>query len=201
MLLLERLLSPATKSNATVARVLDSARLLFLERNYADVTMSQIAAKAAVTKGALYHHFDSKEELYVRFLLEDLEQKRALHAQALLAGASARERLEFLTRAFLELPAERRDVISLVRRDINVFRGAVREELIRAYQHALPELVEEILRAGIERGELKPGDPRLLSWHFVAMVEVLLTPYADGALDTEAKLATVLNLFFGGAAA
>ncbi len=190
-----------TQSSGTIARILDSACLLFLERNYADVTMSQIARKAEVTKGALYHHFDSKEELYVKLITTDLEQKRALHAQALELDGTARERLARLTRAFLDLPRERKEMIRLVRRDINVFRDPIREELVRAYQRALPELVETILRDGITKGELTPGDPRLLSWHFVAMVEVLLTSYADSLLDTDAKLDMVLNLFFGGAAA
>jgi hypothetical protein len=88
-----------------------------------------------------------------------------------------------------------------VRRDINTFASAERAELVRAYQHALPEQVEAILRDGLESGELASADPRLLSWSFVALVEVVLGDYADRVLpDVSSRLELILNLFFDGAA-
>ena len=189
-----------TKSEGTIANILAAAQSLFLARNYADVTMSQIAAAADVTKGALYHHFDSKEELYLALLHADLKQKRNLFQQAIDRETGSRNRLSALTAAFFELHREQRDLIRLVRRDINVFAGPARGELIRAYQTALPELVEQVLRDGIRDGEVQPEDPRLLSWHFVALVDVTLSAYADTVFeDTDRKLDHVLALFFSGA--
>jgi len=189
-----------TKSESTVAKILAAAQSLFLARNYADVTMSQMAEAAEVTKGALYHHFASKEELYLALLHTDLEQKRALFQAAIDSESGCRERLSALTSAFFHLDREQRDLIRLVRRDINVFDGAARAELIRAYQTALPELVEQVLRDGIRDGEIQPEDPRLLSWHFVALVDVTLSAYADTVFeDTGRKLDHVLALFFSGA--
>lgn len=40
------------------------ARQLFATRGYADVTLSEIVAAAAVTKGALYHHFPGKAAVF-----------------------------------------------------------------------------------------------------------------------------------------
>ncbi len=190
------------KSEATIESILDAARTLFLSNNYADVTVSMIAARARLTKGAIYHHFGSKEELYLSMLYRDLAEKRAAFRKASSAPGTCRERLSLLTRSFLEMPRKKRRVMRLVRRDINVFRGAERERLIKAYQDSLPEVVETIVREGIERGEILPGDPRLLSWQFVALVEVALSPYADTLFDTlDGKLNQVLDLFLDGAAA
>ncbi len=50
-----------TKSETTIANILTAAASLFTARNYADVTMDQIAVACSVTKGALYHHFKSHE--------------------------------------------------------------------------------------------------------------------------------------------
>ncbi len=188
------------RSKETITRILAAAEELFLARNYADVTVSQVAEAAQLTKGAVYHHFSSKEELYLAMLHNDLAEKRRLHRQAgvELAGSCA-ERLRHLTAAFLSLPDHKRHLIGLVRRDINIFPVAVRDELVRAYQQALPDLVEEILRDGVRDGELIPGDPRLLAWQFVALVEVLLTPYAEQRFThDEDKLNYVLSLFFHG---
>jgi AcrR family transcriptional regulator len=56
------------KSATTITNILEAAQALFLEKNYADVTMTDIAEAADVTKGALYHHFSGKEDLYLRMM-------------------------------------------------------------------------------------------------------------------------------------
>lgn len=190
------------KSTTTIANILESAQELFLNKNYADVTMSDIAEAAQVTKGALYHHFTSKEELYQAMMLVDLDEKRALMQTAAKSKGTSRERLHRLTLNFLNLPPAKRELMRLVRRDINIFKDPIRDNLIRAYQVALPEQVEAIIRDGIRDGELKETDPRLLSWEYVAMVEVVLNGYAQDILESNGHAADyVLDLFFNGAKA
>lgn len=191
-----------TRSEKTIANILAAAANLFVSKNYAEVTMEQIAEASRVTKGALYHHFSSKEELYLHLMHADLAEKRSLFGQAIDSATGCRERLRRLTRTFFNLPSEKLLLIKLVRRDINVFGEPARSELVRAYQSSLPDLVETVIRDGIRDGGLSPSDPRLLSWQFVAMVEVTLARYADDVFDdTDAKLDHVLDLFFCGAAA
>ncbi len=188
------------KSEATVSSILSAAEGLFLARNYADVTMDDIAEAAGVTKGALYHHFTAKEALYVAMLKAVLQEKQVLFRAAVESPGSCRQRLRRFTAAFLGLPRERRDLIKLVRRDINIFQGRVRDQLVRAYQAALPEQLEIIMRDGLRQGELAKGDARLLSWLYVAMVEVILTQYADGVFKRPDEPADfVTDLFFDGA--
>ena len=182
-----------------MARILAAAEDLFLERNYADVTVAQVAEAAQLTKGAVYHHFSSKEQLYLAMLHNDLAEKRRVYRQGVDLEGTTAERLRRLTGAFLALPKKKRKLISLVRRDVNIFTDPIRSELVRAYQAALPDLVEQIIRDGVREGELIPCDPRLLAWHFVALVEILLTPYADRCLvRDEDKLNHVLSLFLDG---
>jgi AcrR family transcriptional regulator len=189
------------KSEATIAKILAAAETLFVERNYAEVTMDQIAAASDVTKGGLYHHFAGKEELYLAMMHRDLSTKRALFTSAIDTGTGCRDKLRRLTRTFFELPRAKRRVMRLVRRDANIFPSAIRRELIRAYQEALPKLAESVIKEGIASGELASVDPMLLSWHFVAMVEVTLSRPADTLFpDIETKLDYLMNLFFHGAA-
>ena len=190
---------PSTQS--TSERLLLAAQELFLERNYADVTMDQICAATEVTKGALYHHYSGKEELYLAMLNQDLAAKRALFAEAVNMEGCCKERLHKLTNDFLSLPPVNRGLITLVRRDINIFPADVRAELVRVYQSALPEQVQAILEDGMAAGEIVRTDSRLLSWEFVALVEVTLSPYAEQVLPSvAAKLDHVLDVFFKGAA-
>ena len=188
------------KSEITVSGILSAAEALFLAKNYAEVTMDDIAEAAGVTKGALYHHFTTKETLYIAMMKAVLQEKQALFKAAVESTGSCRERLRRFTATFLELPRERRDLIKLVRRDINIFKGRVRDQLVRAYQTALPEQLEVILRDGLRQGELAKADPRLLSWLYVAMVEVILTHYAVGVFKRPDEPADfVTDLFFDGA--
>ncbi len=191
-----------TRSEATAARILAAAKTLFVASNYADVTTDMISRASGVTKGGMYHHFASKEQLYVSMMLGDLDDKRRLFENAVTAPGSCRDRLARLTRDFLELPDRERELARLVRRDINAFSGQERDQLVRAYQRALPEQIEAIIARGIDDGELAPGDARILSWSFVALVEVVIASYADHTFgSTEARLNHVLNLFLDGSAA
>jgi AcrR family transcriptional regulator len=191
-----------TKSIVTIANILSSAEASFLRKNYADVTMEDIAEGAGVTRGAAYHHFANKESLYVAMMLSALKEKQALFQTAVESPGTCRERLRRFTQIFLELSREKRDIMKLVRRDINIFKDPVRNQLVRAYQSALPEQIESILHDGVREGELARADVRLLSWMYVAIVEVLLTPYAEGVFDDRnAMLDFVIRLFFDGAGA
>lgn len=190
------------KSAQTINSILAVAGELFTAKNYADVTVAEIARAAEVTKGALYHHFPSKEALYVAMMLRSLEEVRSLQEEVLRSGSgSCRERLRQSVLSFMRLPDETRRVVSLVRRDINIFKDPTRKRLIRAYQSALPERVEAVIRDGIANGEIADFDARLLSWGHVALVEVVLRPYGDAVFKTAQEKAEFLTrLFFDGVA-
>jgi len=79
-------------------------------------------------------------------------------------GRCCRTRLYLSLLNFLQLPDHTLKVVSLVRRDNNIFKDPIRAELIRAYQAAVPEPVETILADGMANGEIVTADARLLSW-------------------------------------
>lgn len=69
----------------TKKRILQKATQLFVQKGYAAVTMNEVCAVAKVSKGSLYHHFPSKDELFLYVVeddtqqwLSDWEQKRSL---------------------------------------------------------------------------------------------------------------------------
>jgi AcrR family transcriptional regulator len=64
--------SQEERSRSTRAALVATARALFGERGYADVSAAEIVAAAGVTRGALYHHFTDKQGLF-RAVFEELE--------------------------------------------------------------------------------------------------------------------------------
>jgi AcrR family transcriptional regulator len=62
----------ADRRAATIALILNEARRLFAERGFEAASIDDIAAAAGVAKGAVYHHFESKEAVFQR-VLEDIQ--------------------------------------------------------------------------------------------------------------------------------
>jgi AcrR family transcriptional regulator len=54
----------AAQGAATRSSLLQAARELFGSEGFADTSLDDVVARARVTKGALYHHFGSKEGLF-----------------------------------------------------------------------------------------------------------------------------------------
>jgi AcrR family transcriptional regulator len=54
----------AERREKTTASIVKAARRIFGERGFASATMDEIAASARVAKGAVYHHFATKEVLF-----------------------------------------------------------------------------------------------------------------------------------------
>jgi AcrR family transcriptional regulator len=188
------------KSKETIQGILEVARTLFTEKNYADVTINDIVTHASISKGAVYHHFASKEDVYLKMMHHYLAEIQAItQHSAETSSGSCRERLRQSVFSFLEIPEELLRILRLVRRDINIFNDPVRHDLICAYQTAVPEQVETIIRDGIANGELPPVDARMFSRQMVALVEVTLHPYSRRIVGSTEQMADfVVTLFFDG---
>ena len=71
-------------SAATRAALLKIARKLFADRGYAGTSTEEVVRRARVTRGALYHHFKDKRDLFKAVLLD--EQKRLAAATTAVAA-------------------------------------------------------------------------------------------------------------------
>src|SRR5215472_9317423 len=62
------MVTQAQRREATRSSVLGAARKEFAARGFAATTIDDIAKRAGVAKGAVYHHFGAKEEIFERVL-------------------------------------------------------------------------------------------------------------------------------------
>ncbi len=89
----------AAQREMTTARLIEIAREIFTRDGYAGAAMEEIVQQAGVTRGALYHHFGSKEGLFkavVNAVQEDVGRRVLTAAErnpdaweSLMAGCAA----------------------------------------------------------------------------------------------------------------
>jgi AcrR family transcriptional regulator len=101
---LEAKTTKAEQGEATRATILRAARDLFTERGYGGVGTEEIVRRAKLTRGALYHHFTDKKDLF-RAVHEQIEGEvmEAIAAQMAATEAELFEQLVIGTRAFLDI--------------------------------------------------------------------------------------------------
>jgi len=85
----------AARSEATRAKLVEIGIELFSERGYTAVGTEEIVERAKVTRGALYHHFGDKRDLF-RAVHEELEQRIVAGIGAALEADPREDPLEAL---------------------------------------------------------------------------------------------------------
>jgi AcrR family transcriptional regulator len=85
----------AERRSATIEAIGRAASHLFATKGFAATTIDDIAERAGVAKGAVYHHFASKEDIFA-VVFEDFEAK--LETDVVAAGLSAEDPFEGMER-------------------------------------------------------------------------------------------------------
>jgi AcrR family transcriptional regulator len=175
----------AAQSEATRAKLLGAARELFGARGYADVGTEEIVRAAGVTRGALYHQFDDKRDLF-RAVFEDLEAQVITDTAKHLEGVpDAVAALKAGCRGWLEA-CLRPDVERIVLTDAPAVLGW--EEWRSIGERYGLGVVMAMLHEGIDQGVLVTQPVRPLAHAVVgALDEIAL--YVVRADDRDAALA------------
>jgi AcrR family transcriptional regulator len=150
----------AEQAEATRAKLVRVSRDLFAKRGYAGVGTEEIVRRAKVTRGALYHHFRDKKDLF-RAVHEQLERELVESLGERISGIQdARELLATGVRSFLDActdPALAQ--ISLIDAP-SVLGWAEWREVDARYGMGLVRLG---LEAAMEQGVMERQDPEPLA--------------------------------------
>jgi AcrR family transcriptional regulator len=189
----------AERRAATTAALVAAARELFAADGYAATSLDAVAAKAGVTKGAVYHHFAGKRELF-----EAVLERELVALTESLAGVYARRRdpwkgLEAGCLAFLDAclePGLQRIML------LDAF-AALGWERIRELEAGLLGAMELAIQQAIDAGriESRPAAP-LANFLYGALCELaMVVARADDQRAAErAAVAEVRRVMAGLAA-
>jgi AcrR family transcriptional regulator len=161
------------RSRATREKLLSAARALFAQRGYAAVGTEEIVRAAGVTRGALYHQFRDKEQLF-EAVFEEVEAQttQRIAEGALAAATDPLAALRAGSHAFLAVCAEP-DVERIILLDAPAVLGWERWREI-GFRHGLG-LVVGVLQAGMDAGAIAPQP-------ITPLAHLLLGALDEGAL-------------------
>jgi AcrR family transcriptional regulator len=178
--------------------VLLVAARTFTERGYDGTSMEHIAKRLGITKSAIYHHVDGKEELLRLATDRALDGLARATEDAVALDGRAIDRLEFVVRRSVEVLVGELPFVTLllrVRGNTKVERRALARR--RAIDHTIADLVAQAERDGDVRTDV---DPALTSRLLFGMVNSLIEWYRPvrGGTTTQELADAVCKIAFGG---
>lgn len=139
------------------ARLLEAAATHFAAAGFDAASVDAVSLAAGYAKGTLYNYFRSKEDLFGAVIEEGARRAVARYAAA-PHGRSVRARLTALAQADLTVLREDEPFVKVLVREAMSFRPRT-YPLVAEHMAPFVAAVEEILRAGIDAGELHPERP------------------------------------------
>ena len=150
----------AGKKEATRARIVAAALVLFRTRGFDATTTKAIARKARVAEGTVFNYFPTKEDIALFFFAQEVDQAiGAVQKNTRLKKAPLEEKLFALVQTQLELlaPHERFIGSAFVQALQPGSKLGVFSPAAQALQFRYLAFVQELVDEAIRRGELAPS--------------------------------------------
>lgn len=143
--------------------ILDAAQKVFSEKGFHQATVEEVAELAGVGKGTVYLYFAGKKELLVALLEDRLRAIRVLLEERLGRVSSSKEKLRQVVALHFEFFDRYRDFLSLMLGEVGNL-GRELDERTREARLELLDVVKDVLRQGIEKGEFRDVDPEIATY-------------------------------------
>ncbi|MDQ0613092.1 AcrR family transcriptional regulator [Microbacterium sp. W4I4] len=169
---------------------------IFNEQGYDATSVSDLTGRLGLTKSALYHHVDSKEQI-LQVALEDALGGLEKALSDALARPTAGERLTGIIRGAVRVLTERQPEVTLLLRlrgNSEIESAALARR--RSFDHTVTELVREAQSEGLVRADLDAGVATRLIF---GMINSVVEWYrSDGAVDPDLLCDEILTVAMGG---
>jgi len=178
--------------------LVEAAHDLFMERDYEQVSTEQILERSGVSRGALYHHFPTKLDLFRAVFVASERRVIDRIAAGVSPSPSPFETLLALAGGYLRAAETDRE---LRRIGLGQSRAVLGWEGWREVAGELGlGLTRAVVTAAIEAGELPPSDPETLSIVLLgAMIDaaMLIAVAEDRSKARERSEAVIVDLLEG----
>lgn len=159
----------------TVKLILDFSTRLFMEKGYDGTSLQDIISGTKLSKGAIYHHFSSKEEIFEaicnRIGEENTKTLAKIRDNKALNGY---EKLKAIFRA--ALLSSNQNLMFTVSPSLLDNPRFLAMQIRQLYDIVVPDFIQPILKQGIEDGSIITEYPRELAEAMMLLTNVWLNP-------------------------
>jgi len=180
--------------------ILRTAARLFQQRGYDATSMNDVAAALKLSKGGLYHHFQSKDEILFEIMNHamDLTQERVL--KPVRGIENPEERLRALIRLHIEVVLSPRDrEITVMLHENHPLPPALRKRINtrkKEYIHFVEEVMTDVQRSRRAKGAVTP---RAAAFALLGMINWIYQWYKpEGNLQAQNLVPQFTELVLGG---
>jgi len=158
----------ASQSDTRV-QLIHAALVLFDSNGYPRTSVEDIVAKAKVTKGAFYHHFESKEEVLEIIHNVYVESQIELCKRIMSDGGNPREQLRELARATITNLNQYRAHVSVYMQDRRFLTGQRKKNVLEK-RSEIDKLFNSIIEDGVRGGFFRSDvSPKLITFGIIGM--------------------------------
>ncbi len=180
--------------------ILRTAARLFQQRGYDATSMNDVAAALKLSKGGLYHHFLSKDEILFEIMNHAMEMTQERVIAPVLEIADPMERLRALIRLHIEVvlsPGDRE--ITVMLHENHPLPPTLRKRINhrkKEYVHFVESLIADVQRS---RGLKGSVSPRAAAFALLGMINWIYQWYKpEGELQANNLIPQFTDLLFGG---
>ena len=172
--------------------ILSAAVDVFIEKGYENASMNEIAARAGISKGGLYHHFLSKD-MVLLYANQKLMEPCSAMLEAAKENPSAAEGIKSYIHDYLEYWIERKK--ELIFFSLSMTKAMSHMDIFKMYERYTEDYIvsfEDLFRKGNKTGEFNLSNPRE---NAVALMSALDGLIIYMALDKKLKLDEMVRYF------
>ena len=183
--------------------ILRTAARLFQQRGYDATSMNDVAAALKLSKGGLYHHFQSKDEILFEIMDHAMRITEERVLNPVRGIADPEERLRALIRLHIEVVLSPRDrEITVMLHENHPLPPALRKRInIRKkdYIHFVESLMAELQNSRHAHQKKVKVSPRAAAFALLGMINWIYQWYKpEGDLQAQNLIPQFTDLIFGG---
>jgi AcrR family transcriptional regulator len=181
--------------------ILNAATGLFAKQGYMRSSIAELADACGLSRGALYHYFDSKEAILFAILDAHVREMIA-DVEAAVAGApTTLEQFRAAIRAIVALNARSPNEQRVILNDLS-FLGADEQKTIKGLERQLVDIVADLLIRLDREGKIVKRTKKIYTMILFGILNYSYTWYdPKGGVDPKEFADMVVDLFLHGFAA
>ena len=162
------------KSNQKKQLILETARKIFMEKGYKDVTMKDIVEACGISRGGLYLYFESTKEIFLEVLKLESQETDDLFSVNIQEDATAADIMALLLKEQKkELLRKKNNLTIAIYEYYFANKPGKKENILRSQFDGAVAVLEKLITDGVESGEFYCEDARGCARNIMYVLEGL----------------------------